>query len=163
MTNTRKTPLDSGGFSLTELLIAIVIVGILSAVALPNYFNQVQRSRQSQVVAFIEQMMIRVSAYKDETGENPTLWSELNEMSAIMTDNGIANNAIDITSSIGLPGGNYTLKRSNSNANTNNIYEFIAEDAKNPQYNVIACIDLDNGASDLKIGTINSAPGNLAC
>lgn len=163
MTGTQKKTINSSGFSLTELLIAIVIVGILSAVAMPNYFNQVQRSRQSQVVAFIEQMMIRVSAYKDETGANPTLWSELNEVSAIMTDNGVANGAIDITSAIGLPGGNYTLKRSNGNANTNNLYEFIAEDANNPEYSVIACIDLDNGASDLKIGTNNSAPGNLGC
>ena len=164
MTYAQKKTINSAGFSLTELLIAIVIVGILSAVALPNYFNQVQRSRQSQVVAFIEQMMIRVSAYKDETGVNPTTWEDLSDISAIMTDNGPAGGHNgDITSAIGLPGSDYRLARSNNNDTTNNYYEFIAKDPNNLEYNVTACIDLENGASDLKIGTITSAPGKLVC
>ena len=35
------------GFSLIELMVAIAIIGILMAVALPNYQNSVQKSRRS--------------------------------------------------------------------------------------------------------------------
>ncbi|MFL0790930.1 MAG: type IV pilin protein, partial [Prochlorococcus sp.] len=51
--NSRK---KTKGFTLTEVLITIVIVGILSAVALPNYFRQVQRTRQSEAASTLSQL-----------------------------------------------------------------------------------------------------------
>lgn len=39
------------GLSLAELLIAVAIVGILGAISLPNYVNEVQESRQRETAA----------------------------------------------------------------------------------------------------------------
>merc|ERR1719379_452315 len=50
----RKSALEKG-FTLVELMIVIVIVGILSAVALPNFLSQTNKARateaQSQISA----------------------------------------------------------------------------------------------------------------
>ena len=41
------------GFTLIELVVAILVMGILSAIAYPMYVNQIQKARRGDAIAAI--------------------------------------------------------------------------------------------------------------
>ena len=43
----------SDGFTITELIITIVIIGILSSIALPNYLKHFQKARQNEATTIV--------------------------------------------------------------------------------------------------------------
>ena len=153
----------TGGFTLIEVLLTVVIIGILSAVALPNYFNQVQRAKQSEAAATLAQIQNTLAAYIDEFNLVPTGWKDLNEIAAIMTTEGPAN--LTTFNQIILPGGNYALSRTDNGKNEN-YFEFTASstntNSEAAKFNVMACIDLEGGASDIKRGVIDSKNNDAA-
>ena len=68
-----KIPNRSQGFSLIELMIAVVIVGILAAIAIPMYSDYVTRSRRAdgqatlmQVAQELERCYTQFSKYNDD-------------------------------------------------------------------------------------------------
>jgi len=79
------------GFTMTELLASITIVGILSTIAIPSHMNQVDKTKQNEAVSKVAQIQTTIATYADEFGSLPTSWKELNDTSAIMTTNGPAN------------------------------------------------------------------------
>ena len=143
----RTKPLGPTGFTLSEVMVATVIVGILSSVALPNYLNQVNRSRQNEAASTIAQIQTTIASYADEFGVLPSRWIELNDISAVMTDDGPANQ--DNFQAITLAGGYYDVAISN----TDNLFTITATSDDNPNLNIIACVNLTNGASGINQGT----------
>lgn len=58
----------AGGFSLVELMIVVAIIAILAAVAVPAYFNQLMRSRQTAVVGELMAIKAAQEQYFAERG-----------------------------------------------------------------------------------------------
>ena len=54
---------ECDAFSLVELMIAVAIVGILGAVALPQYLNQIQKTRQNEAAATVSQIQTTIAAF----------------------------------------------------------------------------------------------------
>lgn len=59
---------QSKGFTLIELLVVIVIVGVLSAVAIPTFLNQVQRSRFTEGESAIATVASALTVYAFDCG-----------------------------------------------------------------------------------------------
>lgn len=67
--NTRRR---ASGFTLLELLVVIVIIGLLSAFVAPKYFGQIGKSKAQIAKAQIESFDKALDQYRIDTGRYPT-------------------------------------------------------------------------------------------
>jgi prepilin-type N-terminal cleavage/methylation domain-containing protein len=60
---------EEKGFTLIELLVVIIIIGILSAIALPSFLNQANKARQSEAQTYVGSINRGQQAYYLEQGD----------------------------------------------------------------------------------------------
>ncbi len=65
------------GFTLIELLVVVLIIGILSAAALPQYQKAVWKSRAAQLFTLARSLGTAQEAFSMANGSYPTQFSEL--------------------------------------------------------------------------------------
>jgi type II secretion system protein G len=67
------------GFTLIELLVVIVIVGVLSAVAIPQFLNQVRRSRTAEAQAALTEVGRASEVYRLDFGVYPDTYGRIKQ------------------------------------------------------------------------------------
>jgi general secretion pathway protein G len=63
----------SSGFSLMELLIVLVIIGLLAAAVGPSLYKRIKPAKQTMVRDQIQSFMVALDSYFIDTGHYPTV------------------------------------------------------------------------------------------
>jgi prepilin-type N-terminal cleavage/methylation domain-containing protein len=149
----------SQGFTLTEMLTAVSIIGMLSAIALPNYTNQVCRSESSEAISSVGSLQTIIAAYIDETGVYPTSWDDLNSIAAIMSKDGQMSGKF--TEKWILPNENYEISVSEATTPIYNITAVPRDGCE--KRSISACLNTSTGASALKKGNGTTNTATAVC
>ena len=65
------------GFTLVELLVAIAVISILAAIAIPSFFGETRKARaNAEVTPMFNDLRIRMEQYLQERGVYPDTLSE---------------------------------------------------------------------------------------
>ncbi|MGB5810664.1 MAG: prepilin-type N-terminal cleavage/methylation domain-containing protein [Polyangiales bacterium] len=56
------------GFTVTELMIAVVIMGVLATLAIPGFTSYIYKSRLTEATTFLGEIKQRQESYRDEFG-----------------------------------------------------------------------------------------------
>jgi len=149
---------STSGFTLTELLVAVGIVGILSAVALPNYTRSVNKAKQADAINLITLIQNTAQAHREEFLLVPTSWDDLAKITPIPTACGKASG--------GWSGGKACSTGEITEPNEN---YYISVELKKPlieitatpihsgaEWTVNACLDLGTGYSSISNGCDNA-------
>ena len=68
---------NNKGFTLVELLVVVLIIGILAAMAMPAYFKAVERSRAAEADTMIGAVVNAQNRYKMKTGKYTENWKNI--------------------------------------------------------------------------------------
>lgn len=105
------------GFTLLELLVTVLIIAILSAIALPQYYVAVEKTRISTHITMMKALHDAIIQYYGTKGEFPTSFSKL---------------------SVTVPKGLYTVAGKTMTKNDNTCV-LILQDANNPPALDLSC------------------------
>ncbi len=85
MTSDRRTPKDECfGFTLIELLIVVAVIGIISAIALPNLLNAIDKAKQKKSMSDIRSIGTALEAYATDTALYPLAMANWASLKAIL-------------------------------------------------------------------------------
>ncbi len=95
----RRNPNQPHGFSLTELMVVLVIVGVLVLLALPKLLPVVTKAKTTEAKLMLKQVYTLEQSYKYEHDKYSQVLSEISfEQERLVSDGGQARYKIEIVS-----------------------------------------------------------------
>jgi len=73
----RNTPHGNAGFTLVELLLVLVILGILAAIVIPKFSGRTEQAKEQQAVTQISTFSTALNNFEVDTGHFPKSLNEL--------------------------------------------------------------------------------------
>lgn len=130
------------GFTLIEVMIVVVIIGILAAIAYPSYDEYIKRGNRTEGQAFLSDIAARQERYYSQTHKYVTDIDKINEI-GLSGDNASISETGKYTLGLAGGGGGYTLTANN-------------------QFNDAKCTTLTLNAQGIR-GSTGSRSGNNEC
>ena len=70
---------DEEGFTLVELIVVVMMIGILSSIAIPQFMTAADKAKQKEATGIVAALVKAATAYQTEYGDLPTTAGEIEE------------------------------------------------------------------------------------
>ena len=130
--------MNTKGFTLIELLVVVLIIGVLAAVALPQYTTAIEKSRATEALTLSGSLRYAAERYLLQKEKWPGN-GELKKLDIELP----TNNSCDTDGKFG--GKNFCLSVASANANS---FTITATRSSGPKYSIVTATD--NGGKSWK-------------
>lgn len=141
---------DSSGFTLIELMVVIVIIGVLISIALPNYIYSEKRAKIASLKSNARTLQVAVEAYNIDNNFYPSSITDIISSKAYKTFKNPFTNADDVADTSGLNGS----WRTNDDGAVNASSDLINYADKDKSKGLVIYVGLDSaGAATTQFST----------
>ena len=132
---------DEEGFTLVELIVVVMMIGILSSIAIPQFMTAADKAKQKEATGIVSALVKAATAFQTEYGDLPTTAGEIEEYARFQmcdqptmgTDGGKACKGTD---PVGVPddaesfystSGNYFIEFQTEEVNGDTVFQVRAQ------------------------------------